>query len=169
MGRALAVALCTVIGAGGGCGPVAYISQARSADEAIAAARRADAEKLAPYYWTLATQYFHEAKLIAGHADFQAANRFGRLATEAAEKAVTEAKAAAKDPSKLPLDANPAGGPPGATIAPAKEPIEPSDGKPGKRLAPAKDGAKVLAPAKDASGEEVDPLAPPAAGPRRTP
>ena len=47
------------------------------------------------------------------HSDFQGANRFGRLASEAAEKAATEAEVAAKDPSKQPV--NP------AEVAPAKD------------------------------------------------
>jgi hypothetical protein len=137
MGRVLAAALfavCVVPVLGTtGCGPIAYINQvSHSADEAVAAAKRADAATYAPYYWTLATQYLHEARAIAAHADFQGANRYGRLATEAADKAVVEANAAAKDPRKRPLvdDGAPGGHDRPKGIAPAKEPAP---------LAPVKD------------------------------
>ncbi len=96
------------------CGPIAYVNEVtRRADDAVAEARHAEADKHAPYWWTRATQYLHKARENAARADFQGANRFGRLAAEAAEKAIVEAK----DPSKRPivLDPEPA-------AAPAKEP-----------------------------------------------
>jgi len=99
----------------GACGPIAYVNEVtRKASDSIDAARAAQADKYSPYYWTRATQYFHQARVLAAHADFQGANRFGRLASEAADKAVVEAAEAAKDPSKRPLE-------PGKTLAPAKE------------------------------------------------
>lgn len=103
------------------CGPVAYVNQVTlKADDAVAAAREVDAEKYAPYWWTRATQYLQMAREVAGHADYQGANFFGRLATEAAIKAKEEALIAAKDPSKRPLDiTKPAKLPP--AIAPAKD------------------------------------------------
>ena len=61
------------------------------------------------------------AREVAGHADFQGANHFGRLAADAAEKAAVEAKLAEKDPSRRPLEQ--------PTVAPAK----------GDVTAPAKD------------------------------
>lgn len=109
----------------GACGPIAYVNEVtRKASDSVDQARAAQADKFAPYYWTRATQYLHQAKVLAAHADFQAANRFGRLANEAAEKAIVEAAAAAKDPSKRPLELD-------------------------HQVAPAKDSAGV-APAKDA-------------------
>ncbi len=105
------------------CGPVAYIGQVTiKADDAVEAARQAGADKYSPYWWTRATQYLHMARDVAGHADFQGANHFGRLATEAAEKAKAEADAAPK-------------------TGPAIEPVRPG-------IAPAKDPTTV-APAKD--------------------
>lgn len=107
-----------------GCGPIVYVNEVtRRADDAVEAARRAEADKLAPYWWTRATQYLHKAREVAARADFQGANRFGRLATAAAEKALEEAA----DPSKQPLD-----------VAPAKESgaTEPA---PANGVAPAKD------------------------------
>lgn len=109
----------------GACGPIAYVNEVtRKASDSVDAARAAQADKYAPYYWTRATQYFHQAKVLAAQADFQGANRFGRLASEAADKAVVEAAAAQKDPSKRPLE-------------------------PGKAVAPAKDEGGTVAPAKE--------------------
>lgn len=110
------------------CGPVAYVRQvSMSADDAVEAARRADAEKYSPYYWTRAINYLHMAREVAAHADFQGANRFGVLAAEAATKAQEEAEIGAKDPSKLPyLDLS-------KQAAPAKAKAK------GDQIAPAKD------------------------------
>ena len=85
------------------CGPVAYVGQVTMhADDAVEQARLANAEKYSPYWWTRANQYLHMAREVAAHADFQGANRFGRLAEEAAHEAKREAEIGAKDPSKLP-------------------------------------------------------------------
>lgn len=101
----IAVVTSGALGALGACGPVAYVNQVtRSSADAIDAARDAEAEKYAPYYWTRAIEYRYKAKQRAAKADFQGANRFGRLATEAAEVAAQEAVAVKKDPSKGPLD-----------------------------------------------------------------
>ena len=97
-----------------GCGPIAYINQVpRDAAPKVERARQLGADKYSPYWWTRAVVYLHMAREVAAHADFQGANRFGRLASEAAEKAAAEAEVAARDPSKRPV--NP------AEIAPAKE------------------------------------------------
>lgn len=114
------------------CGPVAYVGQVTlHADDAVEAARRAHADKLSPYWWTRASQYLHMAREVAGHADYQGANRFGRLAVEAADHAREEAELGAKDPSKLPyLDVHKPADPTPAKTAPAKD---------GKDVAPAKD------------------------------
>lgn len=102
----------------GACGPIVYVSEVtRHASSAVDDARAAQADKFSPYWWTRATQYLHQARVLAAHADFQGANRFGRRASEAAEKAVEEAQAAAADPSKRPLETTT----PTPGIAPAKE------------------------------------------------
>lgn len=82
------------------CGPIAYVTETRRADDAVAEARHVEAEKYAPYWWTRAREYLHKARENAARADFQGANRFGRLATEAARQAVVDAQ----DPSKRPID-----------------------------------------------------------------
>jgi len=121
---ALVAALAAALAA---CGPITYVGETRKATDAVAAARAVQAEKYAPYWWTRATQYLHKAQEVAAHADFQGANRFGRLATEAANKATEEATLAAKDPSRRPLDLPP-------DVAPAKDqspaPVAPAKGAP---------------------------------------
>lgn len=104
----LALALAMLTAGLTACGPIAYVGEVtRRADNAVAEARHAEAEKYAPYWWTRATQYLHKAREVAARADFQGANRYGRLATEAAQQAVVEAK----DPSKRPIDLPAKGGP----------------------------------------------------------
>jgi len=84
------------------CGPIEYVNQVTfRADSAVEAARAANAEKLAPYWWTRATEYLHQARVEAASADFQAANRFGRLATEAAARAREESLRAAQAPEAV--------------------------------------------------------------------
>jgi hypothetical protein len=101
-----------------GCGPIVYVSDVtRRAADAVDAARAADADKYAPYYYTRATEYLTKARERAAHADYQAANRFGRLATEAAQLAEQTAGEAKKDPSKRPIDATTTA----PSVAPAKE------------------------------------------------
>ncbi len=110
--RGLAFVLCTA------CGPVAYVGQVTlHADDAVTQARDAGAEKYSPYYWTRATEYLHMARVVAAHADFQGANKFGRLAEEAATKAKAEALAKQSEPNAAttPTPATP-------TVAPAKDP-----------------------------------------------
>jgi hypothetical protein len=115
----------------GACGPVAYVHQVTmTADSAVEQARAAQAEKFSPYYWTRAINYLHMARVVAGHADFQGANRFGRLAAEAALHAKEEADIGAQDPSKLPYI--------------HLEPVNEKD-----KVAPAKDAPPAVAPAKD--------------------
>jgi hypothetical protein len=117
-----------------GCGPIAYIKQVPyDAAEKVDRARALQADKYSPYWWTRAVVYLHMAREVAAHADYQGANHFGRLSSEAAEKAAEEADIAAKDPTKRPVN-------PTNELAPAKD----QDSAP---PAPAKDGG--MAPAKE--------------------
>ena len=96
-----------------GCGPFAYVGQVPTdAARKVERARELNAAKYSPYWWTRATQYLHMAREVAAHADYQGATRFGRLASEAAEKAAEEAEAGARDPSKQ--------------LAPAKDDVAPA-------------------------------------------
>ena len=84
--RALAWVLAAVLG---GCGPVMYINEVtRRASGDVEAARAAQADQFAPYWYTLAVEYLRKAREEAAHADYQAANRFGKKASQAARRAV---------------------------------------------------------------------------------
>jgi sRNA-binding protein len=117
------------------CGPIAYVGQVTlKADDAVEAARVSEADKYSPYWWTRATQYLYMAREVAAHADYQGANHFGRLATEAAEKA----KAESDDPARRAIVNQSVAKPADAT----------TPGQNGK-VAPAKDPRDDIAPAKD--------------------
>jgi len=71
-----------------GCGPIEYITTVTfQASKAVANARRAGAERLAPYEFTLSTEYLHEARELAGFARYQEAVDFGRDALKWGTKA----------------------------------------------------------------------------------
>jgi hypothetical protein len=98
-----------------GCGPIEYVKTVPyGAADKVERARMLNAEKFSPYWWTRAVVYLHMAREVAAHADYQGANRFGRLSSEAADKAATESELAAHDPSKRPVN-------PTKELAPAKD------------------------------------------------
>ncbi len=126
--QAMVAVVLTLGGLGGlgACGPIAYVNQVtRKASDSVELARAAEADKYAPYWWTRATEYLHKARELAAHADFQGANRFGRLASESGDKAAAEAAIAKQDPSKRPVDFTPplsvTPPPPVTPTAPAKD------------------------------------------------
>lgn len=85
------------------CGPIEYVNQVtRQASSEVAAARSVQADKHAPYWYTLAVEYLHKAREEAAAADFQAANRFGRRSSKAARKARSVALQRAQDPQAKP-------------------------------------------------------------------
>ncbi len=87
-----------------GCGPIEYVNQVtRRASSDLAAAKSANADKHAPYWYTLATEYLQRARWEGAHADFQAANRFGRRASDAARMARKIAIDKATDDKVAPL------------------------------------------------------------------
>lgn len=96
------------------CGPVAYVNQVtRGAQSALDEAKAANADKYSPYWWTRATLYLHMAREVAGRADFQGANHFGRLAEDAAHEATQEAQTHKAEPPHPTTD-----------IAPAKDSVQ---------------------------------------------
>jgi hypothetical protein len=116
-----------------GCGPIQYIQTVPyGAAEKVDHARALNAEKFSPYWWTRAVVYLHMAREVAGHADYQGANHFGRLSSEAADKAAEESEAAARDPSKVPVN-------PTKELAPAKETDSVAPAKEPNSVAPAKE------------------------------
>lgn len=121
-----------------GCGPIEYVNQVtRGASTAVEEARAVNAARYAPYWWTRATEYLHQARVEAAAADFEAANRFGRLATQAAEQARTDAIRRAADPKLMDEITPPPMGPTRGEggLAPAVEDDDDAPKKP--TLAPA--------------------------------
>lgn len=94
----------TLGGALSACGPVEYINQvSRKASSEVEAAKSVKADKYSPYWYTLAVEYLNKAREEAAHADYQAANRFGKRSAEAAVKAREAAVKRAADPSAIPV------------------------------------------------------------------
>ncbi len=100
----------------GACGPIEYVNRVtQRASSAVEVAQADKANELSPYWWTRATLYLHKAREEAAHAGFAAANRFGRIAGDAAERASEEAAGAkaapktTKAPTPAAKDAAPAG------------------------------------------------------------
>ncbi|MDQ3262665.1 MAG: DUF4398 domain-containing protein [Myxococcota bacterium] len=89
------------------CGPVQSTAFLLDAEVQIEAARTAQADKLAPYEWTLANLYIHKAREEVGYSDFEAAVDFARKASLNANEARKVAMGAEnKDgasPSETPL------------------------------------------------------------------
>lgn len=76
------------------CGPVQSTAFLLDAEVQIEAARTAQADKFAPYEWTLANLYIHKAREEVGYSDFEAAVDFAKKASENANLARKEAMAA---------------------------------------------------------------------------
>jgi len=115
------VVLLVVVTTAVACGPIEYINDVtRRASTRVERAKAAEADKYAPYYWTRAKEYLHKARERAAYADYQGANRFGRLASEAADLAEQAAVEAKADPSKRPLTLQPDVAPAKGDPAPAK-------------------------------------------------
>jgi hypothetical protein len=109
--RTLSAARLALALLGAGCGPVVYMSRVTmSAASAVEQAEAAGAAEKSPYWYTRATFFLRRARIEAADADFEAANRFGRIAEEAARRAYEEANAggAPRPPGDLP---GAAGGP----------------------------------------------------------
>jgi hypothetical protein len=103
IGRSLAqLALAAAVAvAAVGCGSAVYIKRVTlDASSSVAAAKAVDAETWAPYEYTRAIEYLHKAREEAALADFQAANKFGTLAHEAATTAKELAIARAANPKQ---------------------------------------------------------------------
>lgn len=87
----------------GACGPFTYVSRVTfGASPEHARARVTNAEKMAPYEYTAATEYLRKSKELAGHARFHDANNFGKKAREMAEKAQQVARHREKN-DELPI------------------------------------------------------------------
>ncbi len=80
-----------------GCGPVQSTAYLLDAEVQIEAARTAQADKLAPYEWTLANLYIHKAREEVGYSDYEAAVSFAQKASANARQAKTKAMGANPD------------------------------------------------------------------------
>jgi hypothetical protein len=114
LGVPFSVALLAALLCPTGCGPVQYLSQVSDkATKAVAAAKRAHADQLAPYEFTAANEYLHKAREEGGSAEYQAAIEYGRRAEDLAlrARAIAEAKFAANVGAKSDVEIGaPAGG-----------------------------------------------------------
>lgn len=144
---------CAWLGGATGCGSVIYVNQVtRKASTSVEAAKAAEADVYAPYHYTLAVHYLRKSREEAAAADFQAANRFGRMSHEAAETArelAVERAANPRDTSWKPPPGTP--GHDGTAPAPATDGDEPGseDGE-----APSEDAAQPADAAGDGSAAE---------------
>jgi hypothetical protein len=72
----------------GGCGPIEYITVVTfEASHAVAAARGAKAEKLAPYEYTCAVEYLHKARELGGFSRYHQSVEFGKRARDCGQQA----------------------------------------------------------------------------------
>jgi len=69
------------------CGPTQATSWLMDADTMLAAARTAQAEKLAPYEWTAANLYLDKSKEEVGYSDWEQAVDYAKKAVEYATRA----------------------------------------------------------------------------------
>ena len=144
-----------------GCGSVLYVNQVtRKASTSVAAAKAAEADVYAPYHYTLAVRYLHKAREEAAAADFQAANRFGRLSYEAGEQARELAVQRAADPADTSWKPPP-GAPDHDGVTPADAPAAEQAGAPAAEQADAPAAEQADAPA----AEQADAGDDEAAGP----
>jgi len=143
--RALAISavVCTLTTlTAGGCGPIEYLNQVSSkAATALADAKRAQADRYAPYEYTAAEAYLHKAREEAGYAEYQDSIEYGHKAEEMAHRARAIAMNRLGQPSSAGASSS------GGTI----EPPPPPPARP--RKAKAKPAPKVPGPA----GMDEDP------------
>lgn len=73
--------------AGVACGPVQSTAVLMDTETMLAAARTAQADKVAPYEWTAATLYFAKAKEVANFSRYELAATYGKQALDFATRA----------------------------------------------------------------------------------
>jgi hypothetical protein len=119
----------------GGCGPIEYLNQVSSkAATAVVAAKKAQADRYAPYEYTAAEEYLHKAREEAGYAEYQDAIEYGHKAEDLAMRARAIAMSRLNAPAAAEAAPAPASGPapaPDSTSAPART-------RPGRKARPAR-------------------------------
>jgi len=150
---------CVWLGGATGCGSVIYVNQVtRKASTSVEAAKAAEADVYAPYHYTLAVHYLRKSREEAAAADFQAANRFGRMSHKAAETARELAVERAANPGDTSWKP-----PPGTPGHDGTTPASPADGdEPASEdgEAPSEDAAQPADAAGDAAESEAPPAVP---------
>ncbi len=144
---------CVWLGGATGCGSVLYVNQVtRKASTSVEAAKAAEADVYAPYHYTLAVHYLRKSREEAAAADFQAANRFGRMSHKAAETARELAVERAANPGDTSWKP-----PPGTAGYDGTAPASPTDGDEAGSddgEAPSEDAAQPADAAGDGSAVE---------------
>lgn len=74
------------------CGPIQSAQAIRDGQKSLDAARLAEAEQLAPYPFHRCVAYLDMAKRKAGFSEFEISFEFARIAKEAGDKAVEQAR-----------------------------------------------------------------------------
>lgn len=70
-----------------GCGPTIYATNVHKAAKAVEAARHAQAPEHAPFEYHFAVEHLEKAREEAGHASYQSAIEYARVAREFGQKA----------------------------------------------------------------------------------
>jgi hypothetical protein len=92
--RALALAAALKSICAMGCGPIEYVTISARAGAALAAAKRANGERLAPFEYTAAEASLIKAREEAGYSQYEQSIDFGRRAEALANRARAMAVAA---------------------------------------------------------------------------
>ena len=82
------------------CGPIRSTSSLIAADVEVEAARSAGAQKTAAYEFTAAETYLHEARVVAGYAQYQTSEEYADKAFRFAQAAKKKALAATGKPAE---------------------------------------------------------------------
>lgn len=81
------------------CGPIKSSKAIASASDEVEAARSAGAARTAPYEYTAAEAYLHQARLVQGRSEYDAATEFAEKAEAMAIEAAKKARAATGKPA----------------------------------------------------------------------
>lgn len=80
-----------------GCGPIEYITIVTfEASRAVNEAKTVRAAELAPYEYTAAVEYLHQAREVGGYARYHEAIEFGKKARDYGHEAVKLSRERAK-------------------------------------------------------------------------
>lgn len=81
------------------CGPIKSSKAIASASDEVEVARSAGAARTAPYEYTAAEAYLHQAQLVQGRSEYDAATEFAEKAEAMAIEAAKKARAATSKPA----------------------------------------------------------------------